>query len=298
MKVSAIQMISGPDPKDNFSKAEALLERAAKEDVDIAVVPENFLAYGQKIKPNLDEQRAFLDKISRLAKSLNIWLVAGSHPLNTQSVPGVIEGDVGEEQADVDSSGGGKEGGGKADRGVDQEKPYAASVVVDREGRLKGAYLKVHLFDALVGDSVKTYRESDEYASGHEAKVFDSPMGRFGVTVCYDLRFPEMFIQLARRGADVIFVPSAFTEVTGRAHWEVLLRARAIESQCYVVAANQGGKHEKGRSTWGHSMIVDPWGEVLDSLEFGEGLLVQNLDMEFLRELRHKMPVQHHRKLI
>lgn len=277
MKVAAIQMLSGESVDANFARAKDLLAESAEKNVDIAVLPENFLTYGQKSKPPVDEQRSFLHAMTDLAKTLNIWLIAGSYPLNAVNVPGMAE-----ENTDAGNN----------------VKPYAASVVVDSVGEVQGAYLKIHLFDALVGDSVRNYRESDEFSAGREVKAFDSPFGCFGVSVCYDLRFPELYTKLAGKGCEVIFIPSAFTEVTGRAHWETLLRARAIESQCYIVAANQGGKHEKGRSTWGHSMIIDPWGTVLSHLEFGEGVLVETLDMAFLHELRKKMPVQQHRKLI
>lgn len=275
MKVAVIQMVSGPDAEENYSRAEALLRKAQSQGVDIAVLPENFVTYGQKKKPDLSSQQDFLSRMGLLSKSLGVWLVAGSYPLNGSSLQ--------IETPSRDNS--------------SPEKPYAASVIFNDAGEIAEHYLKIHLFDALVADSVKTYRESDEFQYGKEAKAINSPFCTFGVTICYDLRFPELFSQLTSKGCKVIFIPSAFTEATGRAHWEILLRARAIETQCYIVAANQGGVHERGRATWGHSMIVSPWGEILAQLETGEGVLVEELDLGALDVIRSNMPVQQHRRL-
>ncbi|MGX9079570.1 nitrilase-related carbon-nitrogen hydrolase, partial [Klebsiella pneumoniae] len=142
-------------------------------------------------------------------------------------------------------------------------KPHACSLLIDDQGERVARYDKLHLFDVDVADNRGRYRESDDFAHGQRVVVADTPVGRLGLTVCYDLRFPELFAALREAGAELISVPAAFTAVTGEAHWEPLLRARAIENQCYVAAANQGGTHETGRQTWGHSMVIDPWGRVL-----------------------------------
>ncbi len=284
-KVAAIQMVSSANAEENFSRATSLLSEAKNRGVSLAVLPENFISYGQKIKPSEQEQKAFISRMSELSRSLDMWVVAGSYPLSPQVL------------------------GLASPEGEPNDKHFAACLVFDNTGRMAGHYLKVHLFDAVVGDAVKTYRESDEYYHGSEVACVsgfgrvDSPNASLdtyslGLAVCYDLRFPELFSGLVQQGARIICVPSAFTEVTGRAHWEVLLRARAIETQCYIIASNQGGKHEKGRSTWGRSMIVSPWGDIISQCDTGEAVVCASLDMKVLTEIRENMPVQQHRRLV
>ncbi len=275
LKAAAIQMVSCSDESENLKAAKRLLAEAKAAGADIAVLPENFLNYGQKKKPGQAEQKTFIQNMSDIARAQKLWLVAGSYPMTLQGLANVFDVPI----------------------GLNSDKPFATSLVFDDSGQVFFHYKKVHLFDAQVGDQVKTYRESDEYAHGANVETFDSPWGRLGIAICYDVRFPEMFIRLAQQGAKVIFVPSAFTEVTGRAHWEVLLRARAIESQCYIVAANQGGDHDVGRATWGQSMVVSPWGEVMSELARGEGVLVECLDLEALDDIRRNIPIQQHRRL-
>ncbi len=269
-------MVSCSDEQENLLAVQRLLTQAKEAGADLAVLPENFLTYGKKNKPDPVEQKIFVQRMSDIARSQKLWLVAGSYPMTAAVL---------ENFCDVSA-------------GLDNKKPFATSIVFDAEGRVFSHYKKIHLFDAQVGDQVKTYRESDEYAHGESIETFRSPWGTSGIAICYDLRFPEIFIRLAQKGAKVIFIPSAFTEVTGRAHWEVLLRARAIESQCYIVAANQGGKHDVGRATWGQSMIVSPWGEIMSELSQGEGVLVENLDFSALDDIRRNMPIQQHRRLL
>ncbi len=276
LNVSAIQMVSTSDEQTNLQAAIKLLSEAKLAGADVAVLPENFITYGQRKKPDALGQKVFVQTMSDIARSQKLWLVAGSYPMTVKGL---------ENFCDVPG-------------GLDCEKPFATSLVFDDDGQVVFHYKKIHLFDAQVGDQVKTYRESDEYAHGTNVETFDSPWGVCGIAICYDVRFPEMFIRLAQQGAKVIFVPSAFTEVTGRAHWEVLLRARAIESQCYIVAANQGGQHDVGRATWGQSMIVSPWGEIISELSLGEGVLVESLDLVALDDIRRNMPVQQHRRLL
>ncbi len=274
VKVAALQMVSGPDAEANFARASALLHEAQSQGVELAVLPENFLTYGQKNKPSITAQKAFITRMSRLTQSLGMWVVAGSYPIS----PEVLDEPIPE--------------------GEGEGKHFAACLTFNDQGDVVDHYLKVHLFDAMVGDAVKTYRESDEYYHGSAVSCVPSPYHALGVAVCYDLRFPELFTRLAQQGARIICIPSAFTETTGRAHWELLLRARAVETQCYIVAANQGGIHDKGRSTWGHSMIVSPWGEILAQTTTGEALVCATLDMRALSDIRTNMPVQSHRRLV
>lgn len=149
-----------------------------------------------------------------------------------------------------------------------------------------------------VADNHGRYRESETFSPGEAPVLVDSPFGPLGLSICYDLRFPELYRQLARAGARVLLVPAAFTAVTGEAHWEPLLRARAIENQCYVVAANQGGTHETGRQTWGHSMVIDPWGRVLASKESGRGTVLAKMELGLIDELHRTMPVLQHARLL
>jgi nitrilase len=173
----------------------------------------------------------------------------------------------------------------------------AASLVFDDQGRVDARYEKIHLFDVDIPDRNERYRESATVDAGHSPTVVSTPIGRLGMAVCYDVRFPELFRLLQAQGAEVLSVPSAFTAPTGRAHWEILLRARAVENLCYVLAPAQGGVHANGRETWGDSMIVDPWGKVLARVaEPGPGLAVAEIDHTLQQELRSRFPVLHHRR--
>ena len=177
-----------------------------------------------------------------------------------------------------------------------RDSSYAASLAYDSDGVCRAEYHKIHLFDADVGDAQQQYRESDSYAPGDQPCVFHSPFGRIGVAVCYDLRFPELFRQMMDPGMDVLLVPAAFTRRTGLAHWLPLLRARAIENQIAVVAANQGGIHSRRRQTSGGSCIIDSWGTVLSEMGFGEGVALADIDLAEQQALRQRMPVMQHRR--
>ena len=170
----------------------------------------------------------------------------------------------------------------------------AASLLFDANGELVSRYDKIHLFDAAVNDNTKTYQESKFTKPGEQLVVLDTPFGKLGLAVCYDLRFPEMFRALRNMGAELISLPSAFTKVTGAAHWQPLLQARAIENQVYLLAPNQTGTHDDGRETWGHSMVVNPWGEIVGELGAEPGVLTVELDLETLAKVRQQMPVQQH----
>jgi predicted amidohydrolase len=266
-RVAALQMTSGADVAANLAQARRLLEAARAGGAALAVLPENFAFMGAHERDKLaigeDAGRGPIqDFLAGAARALGVWIVAGTVPMK-----------------------------------VDATHVAAACLVYDAAGKLVARYDKIHLFDVDVPDGGK-YRESASIAAGPPRPVVvDTPVGRLGLSVCYDLRFPELFRQLAAQGAEVLAVPSAFTQRTGAAHWDVLLRARAVENLCYVVAPGQHGTHPGGRSTWGHSLIVDPWGAVLARREAGEGAIVAPLPRETLLNLRRSFPVLTHRRL-
>ncbi|WP_415901780.1 carbon-nitrogen hydrolase family protein [Neptuniibacter sp. QD29_5] len=269
-KLAVAQMVSGESVDANLDAVERLVEEAANSEAQLLLLPENFALLDSRALINLARDEVKTQRIqkllSTLAKKYNLWLVAGS-------VPVLAEGDKGIE-----------------------DKVWASCLVFDNQGSLKASYNKVHLFDVDVADAHSAYRESDFIQAGSDLVTVDAPFGCIGLAICYDLRFPEQFQRLRQMGADIITVPSAFTYVTGEAHWEVLLRARAIENQCYVLAANQGGEHSPSRKSWGHSMIVDPWGEVLAVREpAGKGLVLAEVDLKVVQDRRDAMPVMQHR---
>ena len=180
--------------------------------------------------------------------------------------------------------------------GQPEAKVNACSLLIDAEGEQAARYDKLHLFDVDVSDNRGRYRESDDYAHGRRVVVADTPVGKLGLSVCYDLRFPELYSELRTAGAELITAPSAFTAVTGAAHWEILIRARAIETQCYILAAAQGGVHPGPRETWGHAAIIDPWGRVLAEQAQGEGVLLARRDALEQADIRARMPVVSHRR--
>jgi len=272
-KVAAIQMISTRDIATNLAEAGRLLHKAATQGASIAVLPENFavLATGQMRSCGRQESggesiiRRFL---SEQARQLQLWIVGGSMPLAT-----------------------------RPDGSEIAERVRASCIVYDDQGCETGRYDKIHLFDAMVEDAQGQYRESDTFEPGQQVVVVDTPAGRLGLAVCYDLRFPELFRALREQGAEWVCLPSAFTWQTGDAHWHALIRARAIENQVWVVAAGQGGQNSERRKTYGHSLICDPWGRVVAELDDGPGLVTANLDLEKLSQIRTRMPVWAHRRL-
>jgi nitrilase len=175
-----------------------------------------------------------------------------------------------------------------------ENKVYAASLVFNHEGVCVAQYNKLHLFDVSLPDKKESYRESDTFLAGDQVVVIDSPFGKLGLTICYDLRFPELYRELARRGAEIIVVPSAFTLSTGRAHWELLCRARAVENSCYLIAANQCGEHANGRKTYGHSMVVDPWGVVLEVAADKPSVVMASIHNSSLEGVRSSFPALKH----
>nr|WP_067298663.1 carbon-nitrogen hydrolase family protein [Marinobacterium profundum] len=268
-RCALVQMVSGPDFEANLSAAERLVRAAAVDGARLVLLPENFALFdssGLRALAAAQGQGELQQRLGALARDAGVWLVAGSVPLMLR--------DDGTEVADG--------------------RVRSASLVFDDQGRQRARYDKRHLFDVEVADAQQSYRESAYIEPGTEIVIVDTPCGRLGLSICYDLRFADHYQRLRNAGAELISVPSAFTAVTGAAHWELLLRARAVEFQCYVLGANQGGQHGRGRETWGHSMIVDPWGELRAELAFGEGWCSAEIDLAELHRLRQRMPVSEH----
>jgi len=263
-RVAAVQLASGPNVKGNLQEAGRLVDMAVAQGAKLVALPENFAIIGLKEtdkirareQPGDGPIQAFL---SAAARRHGIWLVGGSVPLEA-SVP---------------------------------DKVRNSCLIYDDKGMLAARYDKIHLFGFEMG--AERYAESQTIEPGREVVTVDSPFGRLGVSICYDLRFPELY--RAMRPVDIILVPSAFTETTGKAHWETLIRARAIENLAYVVAPAQGGYHLSGRETHGDSMIVDPWGVVLDRLPRGSGVVVAGVNLRHLANLRQSLPALSHRTL-
>ena len=269
MTVAVIQMVSGDNIAANLISARRLLEQAAEAGARLAVLPENFAAMGkinaQQIATlEAQQQGPILSWLARTARELGVWIVGGTVPL----LPA-------------------RQSAGK---------PCASSLLFNEQGECVARYDKLHLFDAAVDDQQGSYNESKFYAPGNSCIVVDTPVGRLGMTVCYDLRFAELYGALRDAGADLISVPSAFTAVTGAAHWQVLLRARAIETQCLVLAANQGGVHAVGRETFGHSAIIDAWGQVLAEQTTGVGCVISAYPRDEQAAIRQRMPIWHHKR--
>lgn len=270
-QLAAIQMCSGPDPEVNWSEAERQLRRAAAAGATLAVLPENFAVF------DAAQYRAFavrlpewLQRLGALARELDIWIVAGTLPAAQRP-----DGST-----------------------VPEGRVRTACHVIDSDGEVVARYDKIHLFDVDVADAQGSYRESATFEPGDLPVCVDTPVGRLGLTVCYDLRFPELFRALADAGAEIITVPAAFTQLTGAAHWQVLLRARAIENQVYVIGAAQGGVHSATRTTFGHSQIIDPWGRVLaECAAEGPAVIVAPRDEQEQLSLQNRMPVRKHRRI-
>lgn len=271
INVAAIQLKPASSLEDNLTAAAALLFEAAAAGAQLAVLPENFAHYGQKdftaigLQESTDDGpvRQFLADQARLN---GLWLVGGSLPV------------------------------------IDAEPlPFARSLLFDPAGNALGQYDKIHLFDVDVGagtEQAKCYKESDDFAPGTDPVVATTALCTLGMTVCYDLRFAELYRKLADEGALVITVPAAFTAATGKDHWQVLLRARAIENQVFVIGANLVDRDHPSRGLWGGSAIIDPWGTVLASLDGDEsGVVTAEIDLGMIAELRAKMPIGEHRKL-
>jgi nitrilase len=263
-KVAAIQMVSAPDVKQNLEQAASLIARAAGEGASLVVLPEYFCFMGRRDTDKLEIKERFgagpiQDFLSDTARKHGIWLAGGTLPLDCPD-PGRV---------------------------------FNTSLVYGPDGSLRARYDKIHLFNFKRG--AEAYDESVAIRPGDAVQTFEAPCGPVGMSVCYDLRFPELYRKLGQ--VSLILVPSAFTYTTGQAHWEILLRARAIENQCYVLAPAQGGHHPNGRHTWGHSMLIDPWGRIVDCLPQEPGVIGGTIEPDRLAEVRASLPALRHRVL-
>ena len=264
IRLASVQMVSTPRVQDNVLALDRLVRGAAADGAQLVAVPEFFPMIGATDEarlairelPGVGPLQEFL---SGLAKELGIWLIGGSIPMS----------------------------------GLDPSRALNSTLVFDPEGKQISRYDKMHLFGFKAG--AEAYDESLSIEAGDAPVAFDTSFARIGLSICYDLRFPEYFRALGP--VDILVLPAAFTATTGEAHWEVLLRARAIENQCYVIASAQGGRHETGRKTWGHSMIVDPWGEILSVLPTGEGWVCADFNRQRLETVRHRLPALKHRRI-
>lgn len=262
--VAAIQMVSTPQVAENLVTVRRLVAEAAGRGATLVALPEYWPIMGMSDADKVAHAEApgsgpIQDCMAQLAREHGIWLVGGTLPM--------VSPDAG--------------------------KVLNTTLVYDPSGQSMGRYDKIHLFGFNKG--TESYDEARTIVPGETVGVFEAPFGRVGLSVCYDLRFPELYRAMGE--CALIIVPAAFTHTTGRAHWEVLLRARAIENQCYVLAAAQGGLHVNGRRTYGHSMLVDPWGEVKAVLPEGEGVIVGELDPGYLAGVRESLPALRHRKM-
>jgi nitrilase len=269
---AAVQMNSSADVAANLASARTLLEQAAEAGAKLAALPENFvimgrtetdkLAVAEPFDPSL-RSGAVQSWLRQTARDLGLWIVAGTLPLKL----------------------------------ANETRVAPACLVVSDTGECVARYDKMHLFDVDLPKAEESYRESATFAPGSQTQWVDTPIGRLGLAICYDMRFPELFRLLAAQGVEVFCVPAAFTVPTGRAHWEVLLRARAVENLCYVLAPAQAGMHANGRETYGHSLIVHPWGEVLACRPEGAGIVTADIDRSQIAELRQRFPALSHRRL-
>jgi predicted amidohydrolase len=267
LRVGAVQLCSTPDLPANLATCRALVERAAAGGAQLAVLPECFAFIGRgegdkmSHAESLEGGGPILDTLRELATRHGVWIVGGGIP---ERVPG------------------------------DERRAYNTAVVVDPRGALAARYRKIHLFDVDIPGGA-TLRESDATRAGDELVVVDIGGARVGLTICYDVRFPELYRRLVKdRGAEVVLLPAAFTAHTGAAHWHLLLRARAVENQAWVVAAAQWGQHNEKRQSFGHSLVIDPWGAVVGELPSGDGVVHATLDGETVEKRRAQMPCLSH----
>ena len=262
VRVAAVQMVSTPRVEENLKTAAGLVAQAVAQGAQLVALPEYFPIMGLSDADKfavreVDGQGAIQDFLAATARKHGIWLVGGSLPLVAAEAGKVLN----------------------------------SCLVFDPRGERVARYDKIHLFGFQKG--AERYNESATIEAGSQPVVFDAPFGRVGVSICYDIRFPELY--RAQGAVDLQIIPAAFTETTGRAHWEILLRARAIENQCYVLAVAQGGKHENGRETHGNSMLIDPWGIILDRLPKGPGVVVGDVDHARIADVRASLPALKHR---
>ena len=267
--IAAIQLSSQADVGANLDRAEALIAEAAARGAKIALLPENFAYLGgddagrRALAEDLGDTPTgpIARRLADIAQKHRVHVLAGGMP----------------------------------ERSGDPDRPFNTIATFAPDGRFTGSYRKIHLFDVDLAE--RSYRESGTSSAGSDPVVIEAAGLRIGLSICYDLRFPELYRALAAKGADILVVPAAFTVTTGKDHWHVLLRARAIESQAYVVAAAQWGKHPGGRMTFGKSCIIDPWGEIIAQASEGEGIALAPIDLDYLRHVRQSLPSLQHRRL-
>lgn len=266
MKIAAVQMVSTPRVETNLEAARALIAKAARGGAELVVLPEYFCVMGRADRDKLAVAEApgegpIQAMLAQAAREHRVWLIGGTVPL----------------------------------RSTDPDRVLNSNGVYAPDGTRVARYDKIHLF--RYDNGRERYDEGSTILAGDQSTAFQAGPIRVGLSVCYDLRFPELYRRLMAPPCDLLSVPAAFTYPTGLAHWELLLRARAVENQCYVIAAAQGGTHENGRRTFGHSMIVDPWGEVLGVLPEGEGVVIAELDAARIASVRQQLPALTHRRL-
>ena len=259
-KIGVVQMNSGADPTVNFERLKRKAKGLQLQGARLVITPENTLIFGDKS----DYQRyaeplnegPLQHQVGALCRQLGIWLLLGSMPIRQ------LDGSI-----------------------------TSTSLLFDDKGQCCAHYNKLHMFDVEIADKHHSYRESDIFKAGDQVVVVDTPVGKLGLSICYDLRFPQLYCALRDKGAEIIAVPAAFTRQTGEAHWEVLLRSRAIETQSWLVAAAQWGDHSESRETWGHSMIIDPWGKIMACQSQGRGVLLADIDLSLNHTIRTNMPL-------
>ncbi|OGT38904.1 MAG: acyltransferase [Gammaproteobacteria bacterium RIFCSPHIGHO2_12_FULL_38_14] len=267
-KIAAIQMCSSHIVDKNLLTAANLIEEATKKDAKLIVLPEMFAVMGRTSADKVTEKEPFRKGkiqsfLSDQAKKNKIWIVGGTIPIECEN----------------------------------KNKIRAASIVFDDQGNIVTRYDKIHLFDVILSKK-ETHKESDTTEPGDELVVVGTPFGKLGLAVCYDVRFPELFRHLFKKGAEIITLPSAFTVPTGKAHWELLVRTRAVENFCYVIGACQGGIHSGGRKTYGHSIIVEPWGNIASEKKCTDaGIIYANINLKKVHEARTSIPIKNHQKI-
>lgn len=264
--VALLQLCSGDQVRDNLAQIEQQLKQL-NVGVKLVMTPENALVFANSAAycthAETQGDVPLQNVVRDMARRYGVWLLIGSMPLVSRDDPALIT---------------------------------TSSLLFDDQGEIRARYDKLHMFDVDIRDSHGHYRESDIYQHGQHLTVVDTPVGRLGMTICYDLRFPALFQGLRAQGAELISVPAAFTRVTGEAHWEILLRARAIENQCIILAPAQVGRHGPTRRTWGHTLAIDGWGKVLAENADAVAALKVRVDTANLEHIREQMPVRHHNR--
>lgn len=262
VKVAAIQMCSSESVDENLHAVQGLIAAAAKEGAKLIALPEMFPLITDKRDLRVQARESFgqgkiQDFLARTAQQYNVWLVGGTVPILNEA----------------------------------GDKVRAACLVYNEQGLCVARYDKIHLFDVVLS-ATESYRESDSIEAGEDSVVVETPFGRMGVAICYDVRFPELFNELFQKGAEIIVLPSAFTVKTGAAHWHVLTRARAIDTFCYVLAPAQSGMHASGRKTYGHSVIVDPWGNIIaECTAEKSGVIYAEINLDEVSRVRQAIPI-------